>query len=418
MLEYWFKDKRTLVDFRRGLLGVHFDGFAAYLQARGYARHTGCELLAKCCQFNAFLLEQHVLSCDRLGTGHVEAFLQAYYAHVSDSAYGYSPIRTVRRAIRCLFDYLSQIKVLPPPRPTRVAKPFDWLLLPYLRHLRVDCQFSERTIRRSGVQVGALLEAMGPRSQRKHLRALKAAKVESIVKELLRTSTDPEGLVATLRRFLRYCASRRHTCADFSGLVPPIRRYRHASLPKGLDDSVLGTLLKAIPRDTPVGARDYAIIILMMAYGIRGVSAAQLLLDDLDWQHSRIRIRAQKGGKEVVLPLMQAVGEALIQYLQHRPGQIPCRQLFLSAKAPFRPLDSVAISMIVRRHLEQAGVKTAGSGSRSLRHSWAIRALAHDSPIKAIADVLGHRYIDTTFIYAKADLASLREVALPWPAKD
>lgn len=100
-----------------------------------------------------------------------------------------------------------------------------------------------------------------------------------------------------------------------------------------------------------------------------------MLLDDLDWQHSRIRIRAQKGGKEVVLPLMQAVGEALIQYLQHRPGQIPCRKLFLSAKAPFRPLDSVAISMIVRRHLERAGVKTAGSGSRTLRHSWAIRAL-------------------------------------------
>jgi site-specific recombinase XerD len=275
----------------------------------------------------------------------------------------------VRRAIKCLFDYLIQIKVLTPPKPERIIKPFDWLLLPYLHHLRVDCQFSERTIKRCGIQVGALLEAMGRSSQRRRLRTLKAARIESIVKELLRTSTDPNGLTGTLRRFLRYCASRRHTRIDFSGLIPPIRRYRHASLPKGLDDSVLGKMLQAIPRDTPVGARDYAIIVLMMAYGIRGVSAAQLLLDDLDWQHSRIRIRAQKGGKEVVLPLMQAVGEALIQYLQHRPGQMPCRKLFLSAKAPFRPLDSMAISMIVRRHLERAGVKTTGSGSRSLRHS-------------------------------------------------
>jgi integrase/recombinase XerD len=418
MLEYWFKEKRTLVDFRRGLLGPHFDGFAAYLQAKGYARHTGCELLAKCCQFNGFLLEQRVARCDQLGEAHGEAFLEAYYAHLSDSVRGYSPRRTVRRAIKCLFDYLIQIKVLTPPKPERIIKSFDWLLLPYLRHLRIDCQFSERTIKRCGVHVGSLLEAMGRSSQRRNFRALKAVKVEGFVKEILRTSTDPNGLAGILRRFFRYCASRRHTRADFSGLVPPIRRYRHASLPKGLDDSVLGKMLKAIPRDTPVGARDYAIIVLMMAYGIRGVSAAQLLLDDLDWQHSRIRIRAQKGGKEVVLPLMQAVGEALIQYLQHRPGQIPCRKLFLSAKAPFRPLDSVAVSMIVRRHLEKAGVKTVGSGSRSLRYSWAIRALAHDSPIKAIADVLGHRYIDTTFIYAKADLASLRQVALPWPAKD
>ena len=415
MLEYWYKEKRTLVDFRRGLLGVHFDGFAAYLQAKGYARHTGCELLAKCCQFNGYLLEQHIQRCDQLCAAHAEAFLRAYYAHVPDSVYGYSPIRTVRRAIKCLLDYLIQIKVLTLPKPERIIKSFDWLLLPYLRHLRADCQFSELTIRRSGVQVSALLEALGSSSQRTRFRTLKAVMVESIVRELLRNSTDPEGLVATLRRFFRYCASRRHTPTDFSGLVPPLRRYRHASLPKGLDDSVLGKMLQAIPRDTPTGTRDYAIIVLMMAYGIRGVSAAQLLLDDLDWQHSRIRIRAQKGGKEVVLPLMQSVGEALIQYLQHRPGQIPCRKLFLSIKAPFRPLDSVAISMIVRRHLEHAGVKTSGSGSRSLRHSWAIRALAHDSPIKSIADVLGHRYIDTTFIYAKADLASLRQVALPWP---
>lgn len=130
MLEYWFKDKRTLVDFRRGLLGSHFDGFAAYLQAKGYAHHTARELLAKCCQFNRFLLEQRVERCDQLCAAHVEAFIHAYYAHVSDTVYGYSPIRTVRRAIQCLFDYLIQVKVLMPPKPERVIKPYDWLLLP------------------------------------------------------------------------------------------------------------------------------------------------------------------------------------------------------------------------------------------------------------------------------------------------
>ena len=418
MLEYWFKEKRTLVDFRRGLLGPHFDGFAAYLQAKGYSLHSGCVILAKCCQFNGFLVEQRLARCDQLGESIVDAFLRAYFAHLPNPPRGYSAIHTARTAIRHLFDYLIQIKVLAPPKPERIVTPFDWLLEPYTRYLQFECQFSEKTIKRCRVHVSSLLEAMGRSGQRQRFQALKAATIEGFVKELLRKSTDPEGLAGILRRFFRYCASRRHTPADFSGLVPPIHRYRHASLPKGLDDSVLGKMLKAIPKDTPVGTRDHAIIVLMMAYGIRGVSAAQLLLDDLDWQHSRIRIRAQKGGKEVVLPLLQAVGEALIQYLQHRPGQSPCRQLFLRAKAPFRPLDSVAISMIVRRHLERAGVKTAGSGSRTLRHSWAIRALAHDSPIKAIADVLGHRCLDTTFIYAKADLASLRQVAMPWPAKD
>ena len=418
MLEYWFKEKRTLVDFRRGLLGPHFDGFAAYLQAKGYSHPFGREVLAKCCQFNGFLLEQHIASFDQLGQPHVDAFLNAYFAHLPNPAKGYSPRGIARGALRHLFDYLIQIKLVAPPKPKRIFKPYSWIVEPYARHLLGDCQFSPMTVKRCHAQISSWLELVGRRVQRRRFKALNAEIIEGLIKRSLQESTDPDCLAGTLRRFFRYCATRRFTRTDFSGLVPSIRRYRHASLPKGLDDSALGRMLRAIPRETPVGARDYAIIVLMMAYGIRGVSAAQLLLDDVDWQHSRIRIRAQKGGKEVVVPLMQAVGEALIQYLQHRPGQIPCRKLFISAKAPYRSLDSTAISMIVRRHLENAGVKTPGRGSRSLRHSWAIRALAHDSPIKSIADVLGHRYIDTTFIYAKADLASLRQVALPWPAKD
>lgn len=419
MLEHWFKEKRTLVDFRRGVLGPHFDGFAAYLQARGYSRHAGAEYLAKCCQFNTFLIEQRISRCEGIRESHVDAFIAAYYAHVPDPPHRYySPVRTVRRSIRHLFDYLIQIKLLAPSKPRRVITPYSWLLDRYLRHLVVDRHLSERTVLRCRAQISSLLELMKGQVHRRRFKALDAEAVEGFVKQHLQSATDADGVASILRRFLRYCAARRFTRADFSALVPPIRRYRHASLPKGLDDSVLDRMLKAIPRTTPVGARDYAIIVLMMAYGIRGVSAAQLLLDDLDWQHSRIRIRAQKGGKEVVLPLMQAVGEALIQYLQHRPGQTPCRTLFLRAKAPYRPLDSLAISAIVRGHLEAVGVKTPGRGSRSLRHSWAIRALVKDSPIKAIADVLGHRCIDTTFIYAKADLKTLHQVALPWPAKD
>jgi integrase len=158
-------------------------------------------------------------------------------------------------------------------------------------------------------------------------------------------------------------------------------------------------------------------MVLMMAYGLRGISVAELLLDDLDWQRSQIRIRAQKGGKEVVLPLMDSVGDALIGYLRQRVDKTPFREVFLTVKAPVRPLNSLLISHLVREYMRKAGVAMAGGGARTLRHSWAIRALANDSPIKSIADVLGHRYIDTTFIYAKADLKTLRDAAMPWPEK-
>ncbi len=143
-----------------------------------------------------------------------------------------------------------------------------------------------------------------------------------------------------------------------------------------MEDSALEQVLGAIDQNTPNGARDDAIMVLMMAYGLRGVSVDQLLLDDIDWQHARIRIRAQKGGKEAVLPLMDSVGDALVRYLRHRFDKTPFREVFLTVKAPVRPLNSLVVSRVVRGYMHQAGITMAGAGSKTLRHSWAIRALS------------------------------------------
>jgi integrase/recombinase XerD len=418
MLEYWYKEKRTLVDFRRGPLGPYFDGLAAHLTAKGYSPSAGRHVLCKCCQFNDFLIEEGISSAKGLSESLVDSFLEACHAHIRATGSRYSPMDSARHALKYLFAYLVEVKAFTPPKPKRVVTPYTWLLDPYLHHLETERLLSGKTIAYHKEYLNSFLAGLGRKTERKGLKNLKPETIEDAASGFFRTSTaNPATLSAVLRQFFRYCAIHRYTQADFSGLVPPIRTYRHATLPKGMEDSALETMLKAIKKDTPFGARDYAIVILLIAYGIRGISAAELLLEDIDWSHSRIRIRAQKGGKEVVVPLLDAVGEALIEYLRHRPAGTSSREVFLALKAPFRPLDGGAISAIVQRHLKKAGVKTPGSGSRTLRHSWAIRALAHNSAIKSIADVLGHLYIDTTFIYAKADLNSLREVAMPWPGK-
>jgi site-specific recombinase XerD len=419
MLEYWYKEKRTLVDFRRGPLGPHFDAFAAVLKAKAYSRDWGREILGKCCQFNGFLIDQGITTCRQLRESSVEPFLVLYLANTRQGSTSYSPRNVARQALRILFSHLVETGVLKPTKPERAEKPYDWLLEPYLRHLEKECEFSTVTIERARVLVGGFLQALGRTARRSRFKTLRAEVVEGYLNRHLKGS--PENLASlgsSLRRFFRYCAARRCTRMDFSGLIPPVRRYRHASLPKGMEDSTLERVLDGIDTDTPTGARDYAIMALMMAYGLRGVSVAELLLDDMDWPRARIRIRAQKGGKEVTVPLMESVGDALVRHLRHRSNKTPFREVFLTVSAPARPLNSLMISHLVRGYMKKAGLTTAGIGSRTLRHSWAIRALAHDSPIKSIADVLGHRYIDTTFIYAKADLNSLREVALPWPGKD
>ena len=418
MLEYWYKEKRTLVDFRRGPLGPHFDPFAAHLKAEGYSRAGGSDILGKCCQFNAFLIERGITNCKQVTEGLIEPFLKDYLANTRTTAISYSPRNLTLGCLKRLFRYLVDVGAVKPPKPVRVRKVYDWLLLPYLQHLRTEYEFCEVTHARIRVQVGAFLDALGQKATRHRFKTLSPAAVESFLgRHLKDTPENLSRLGSSLRRFFQYCFVRRYTSMDYSGLIPPVRRYRHAALPKGMEDSALQRMLAAIDRTTPNGARDYAIMILMMGYGLRGVSVAELLLDDLDWQHSRIRIRAQKGGKEVVVPLLESVGDALIGYLRHRQSDTPFREVFLGIKAPHRPLYGLMISQLVRKYMRKAGIVMAGGGVRTLRHSWAIRALANDTPIKAIADVLGHRNIDTTFIYAKADLKSLREVTMPWPEK-
>ena len=417
MLEYWYREKRTLSDFRRGPLGPHFDGFAAHLKTQGYSPGGAIQVLSKCCQFNAFLIDKRIRRASQLSPTLVEAFLDVYTQDIRTTA-RYSPRAEVARSLKRLCAYLADIHVYRPPKPKPNRTQASWLLEPSLRHLRQDCQLHEVTVERARVQVGQFLIALGPAAHRPRLKRLGPETVERYLREHLTGSPENRvTLTAALRRFFRYCAARRYMRTDYSGLIPRVRQYRYASLPKGIEDSALDRMLRAIDTTTAIGARDYAMILLMMAYGLRGLSVAHLLLDDIDWRHSRIRIRAQKGGKEVVLPLLEPVGEAVIRYLHHRWAEAPSREVFLTTVAPSRPLGSLAISHIVRGYLQRAGINIPGAGTRSLRHSWAIRALAHNTPIKSIADVLGHRYIDTTFIYAKADLNSLREVAMPWPQK-
>jgi integrase len=274
------------------------------------------------------------------------------------------------------------------------------------------------TVKRHVSHATAFLESLRDDVQRSRFKNLGATRVENHLKRHMARSKDNlQSLSSSLRSFLKYCAAHSYTRIDFSELVPRQRQYRHSSLPRGIDDSAIDQVLGAIDKQTPNGARDYAIVLLLMAYGIRSISACRLLLEDIDWPQATIRFRAQKGGKEVVVPLLDAVADAIIQWLRHRDPRSPCREVFLSTKAPHSPLCSMAVSTVVQRYMRHAGVHQPGRGAHTLRHSWAIRALQHDQPIKAIADVLGHRYIDTTFIYAKADLKTLRQVAMPWPKR-
>lgn len=414
-LEYYYRERRSLADFRRGPLGPHFDGFAAALHREGYARRGAQCKLGVACQFNVFLMDRGIATLSGVSEALIDPFLDLYLTGVRTGSDRYNPRANARCDLKHLFRYLFASKLLAPSAVRPAVKPYSWLLEPYLQRLRDDHALVPLSIARTAKHLASFLETLLQRADRRYFYSLPPETVEAHLQRHLEDSRDNLlRLCSSLRRFFRYCALHNLTRTDLSGLVPPVRYYRHAAVPKGVDDFAVQRWLRSINQDTPTGARDYAIALLLVAYGIRGISAAQLRLEDIDWPHSRIRFRAQKGGKEVVVPLLEPVGQAIIQWLRHRFAASACREVFLTLVAPYRPLNTKSMSFLVQRAMAQGGF-APGSGARSLRHSWAIRALAHDSPIKAIADVLGHRYIDTTFIYAKVDFKTLSQVALPWP---
>lgn len=416
-LEYWYADRRTLADFRRGPLGPYFDGFALSLKQNGYTLGPGVAILSTGCEFNAYLIDRGITSITEVTESQIVPFLDVYLAGVR-TASTYSPRLHRQRCLKHLFLYLADIKVVIPPAPKPVITPYSWILDSYVRHLHDNRTAAPVTLARHIRHTTAFLEHLKEDVARPRLRALRAETAEARIQHYIKSSKDNvASLSSSLRSFLRYCALHGHTRDDFSGLIPRVRSYRHASLPRGVEDSALERVLRLIARDTANGARDYAVMLLLMAYGVRAISACRLLLEDIDWPQAKIRFRAHKGGKEVIVPLIDAVGEAIIQWLRHRDPRTPYREVFLSTKAPHAPISSLAISNVVRTLMHKAGIHQPGRGSHSLRHSWAIRALQNDQPIKAIADVLGHRYIDTTYIYAKADLKMLRQVAMPWPKR-
>jgi integrase/recombinase XerD len=416
MLEYWYKERRTLADFRRGPLGPHMDGFAAHLKRMGYSSGGGVALLGKCCLFNSFLIEKGVADCEEINDSLISGFLDSYLENYRSL----KPCNCTKRsetehAVRRLLSYLRETGFMKDAEESAIPEQYRWVLEPYLRYLEKECCSVEKTIQRKRVMVSVFLEGLGKSASPAQMKALSAEAVEQyLLRHFKESLENRRSLSSTLRCFLRYCADRKVTACDLSSMVPAVPSYRLASLPRGMEDSALQRMLNAVPKDTPAGLRDYAVMLLMMAYGIRAISAVKLLLEDINWTSSTVRIRARKGGKEVVVPLLDAVGEAILRYLKIRPETVH-REVFMTVRAPVVPLNGGQVSVMVRKYMLGAGVHPHRGGSHTLRHSWAIRALAHDAPIKAIADVLGHRCLNTTFIYAKADLKMLRQVAMPWP---
>jgi site-specific recombinase XerD len=223
-----------------------------------------------------------------------------------------------------------------------------------------------------------------------------------------------------LRCFLRFAHASGRTERDLAPSVMAPRLYALESIPSALRAEEIHAVLQSVRQDRSAkGLRDYAILLFLSTYGLRAGEIARLRLDDIDWRTDRLWVRHTKTGAQSILPLLPAVGEALLAYLRRGRPETEVREVFVRAHAPYQGFaDGSSLYTLVRRRLDAAGVQPAGKrGPHAFRHARAVSLLRCAVPLKIIGDVLGHQSASSTTPYLKLATEELRDVALEIPAR-
>jgi site-specific recombinase XerD len=413
LVETYFTAPFVLGRMRSGPMAPYLDTLAAELQLHDYSRKSIRRQLRNADSFGRWLTEQ-----DLAVAGITDEVVGRYVGGMHRSARaghakGYRPHNA--RGLPRLLDLLRSLRILPPvilPAPANDSRlqEFDW----YLERVR-GLAPATRTSYLQETR-GFLKHLFGeadpdwPRIRPEHVASYITTRAAQLS---ITCRRDP---ITPLRAFLRYLTGKGLLSAGLEHAIPRIRQWKHAVLPAALSPEDLTKVL-AVPCDPTVkGRRNRAILMLLARLGLRAGEVPRLCLEDIDWRHGNLLIRAGKNYRERILPLPEDVGEALATYLKDSRPTSEERAVFLHLCPPHQPVrDSQVISMVAVQALRDAGVTTRRPGAHLFRHTVATHMVCRGATFKSVSDVLGHRTLGVTGIYAKLDLASLVKVALPWP---
>jgi site-specific recombinase XerD len=299
----------------------------------------------------------------------------------------------------------------------RVSESADEVLAAFEAHLRTARGAVPATCRGYTFFVGEFLRTTFGTRPLDFLEMSADHVISFVAGRAARSSPGTAKLAATaLRSFFHYLQMQGLCPEHLIDAIPIVAFWKRSQLPKILNDEQLAAFLRAFDRTTALGRRDYAMALCLAHLGLRAVDVAGLTLDDIDWRHGVVRL----GGKPrrvSLLPLPATVGHALVAYLRGGRPATSHRGVFVRHVAPIRPLDRGGVRAAIRRAFDRSGVPVPSKGSHVLRHTAATRMLRSGASLKDLADVLRHRSLDTTLIYAKVDLPRLSQVALPWPGE-
>ena len=388
-----------------GPLAPFADAYSAELRERGYTPLTTVNELRQAGRLSRWL-EAGGYRASELSGDRVEEFL------VWQRAGGRHRCQWSRPGLVCLLEVLRGLGVLAVEEPAAAGSPTDLLLASFERYLVAERGLAAGTVCGYVTHARRFLDGLAPG---RGLAGLTAGEVTGAV---LRKAASGASVSATqyfvsgLRSFLRFCFVEGLVEADLSRAALAVTGRRRSPLPKGISRADAQALLGGCDRRRALGRRDYAVIITLLRLGLRAREVAGLTLDDIDWRAGEFVVRG-KGGREDRLPLPADVGEAIASYLQRGRPTSDRREVFLRARAPYRPIASGTVSSTVRRACRHAGIPEVGA--HRLRHTTACEMVAAHVPLQRIGQVLRHRSLQSTATYARVDLDQLRLLAAPWP---
>lgn len=389
-----------------GPLAGYAQGFCKELAAQGFTDWSATAQLRLMAHVSGWLAD-HRLDGDSFTSERVEEFL------ATRREQGYTR-RLTSRALAPMLDHLRTVGVVPRERPIeRTAA--EKLVDRYSDYLVIERGLTAGTI---GLYAGVASRFLAEQAwSDQDLDGLEPGDVTQFVlrESRQRSVAAAKNLVTGLRSFLRFLFTEGLTVRRLDGAVPSVAGWQLSSLPLDLAADEVQRLVRSCDRGCAVGRRDYAILVVLSRLGLRAGEVADLALGDVDWRNAEIVVSG-KSRREERLPLPVDVGEALAAYLRDRRPDSPGPEVFQRVRAPHGPLSSGGIRAVVYGACDRAGL--ARVGPQRLRHSTATELLRNGSPLTEVAQVLRHRSVSTTAIYAKVDRVALVAVAQPWPGSD
>ena len=280
----------------------------------------------------------------------------------------------------------------------------------FLHHLKSNCDYAESSISHKEITIRQMLNILIQRNINS-LREIDSKIIEMLVSHFIHES--PKSVthrIGEMKQFFQYCFDCGLSQNNLAYLIPKITIPHTNKIPVSWSSEEVKKLLDSIDRSSPVGKRDYAILLLACVLGLRAVDIIRLELSDFDWERKVIIVRQKKTGKTIVLPLLNDIGWAVIDYIKNGRPKTEVQRLFIRLNAPFEGLSKGGLGRIFSIRSHEAGLRINRDcryGIHSLRHTLGSLLLEKGTPLPVISQILGHSSVQSTETYLRINMSGL-----------